>query len=226
MNFCFVFPLFTKMLVKAELPLKTSLHSMLDDGSGLEDIPFLFSIAVEPVTDSNAATHSSQLHIPLMATVASLEVNCIMLKAPQGADSRKVYLFMQRLDFSGAARGPPVPIAITDTAQSSVSVRFKLQAGDHIRLLLIQRGTGAGVREIAFNGFLLQSTNSFFLSSAPPAVLATWTPDPLAIVEGERLVEARKRSRSSERQQSVVDEVGDEIPTLIYAPVDGGDDES
>lgn len=214
------------MLEKAELPLKSSLHSMLDDESGLEDIPFVFSLGVDAVVDSSAATHSSLLQIPLMATVSSLEVNSVMLRTPKGADSRKVYLFLQRLDFSEKARGPPVPIVITDTAQSSVSVRFKLHAGDRVRLLLVQRGAGAGVREIAFNGFLLQSNNSFFLSNAPPAALTTWTPDPLHLIDGERQIETRKRSRSAERQQSLASDAGDEIPTLVYAPVYGGDDES
>jgi hypothetical protein len=215
-----------KMLEKVGLPLNKSLFSLLEDGTALDDIPFLFSMIVEDVVDSTSATHSSQLHIPLMATVRSLDVNSVMIKTDSGATSRKVYLLLQRQHFNGEPRGPPIPLAITDTTQCTVSARFKLHAGDHLRLLLIQRGCGAAVREIVFNGFLLQSPDSFFASNTPPAALASWAPEPFKIMEGEPLPEPRKRSRSPEQQTTKTEDTEDEIPTLVYAPVHGGDDES
>ncbi|KPI83764.1 hypothetical protein ABL78_7199 [Leptomonas seymouri] len=214
------------MLEKATLPFHKSLFSLLEDGAALDDIPFLFSLDVEAVVDSTAATHSAQLRLPLLATVTSLEVSSVMFKIPAGLASRKMYLLLQHLDFNGEVQGPPVPIAITDATQCAVAARFKLHAGDHIRLLLVQRGAGAGVREVVLNGFLLQSPENYFTSITPPAVLTSWAPDSFKLMEGERLVETRKRARSPEKQHPKSDEDNDEIPTLIYAPVNGGDDES
>ncbi|KPA73296.1 hypothetical protein ABB37_09998 [Leptomonas pyrrhocoris] len=214
------------MLEKAELPLHKSLFSTLDDGNALDDIPFLFSLDVESIVESTAATHFAQLRIPLLATVSSLEVNSVMFKTASGAASRKIYLMLQRLDFNDEPEGPPVPITITDATQCAVAARFKLKTNDHVRLILVQRGTGAGVREIVFNGFLLQSPESFVMSVAPPAALTSWTPGSFKLMEGERPVQTRKRSHSSEKQHPKDDEGEDEVPTLIYAPVIGGDDES
>lgn len=214
------------MLEKGVLPFKKSLFSMLEDGAALDDIPFRFSIDVEPASESTAATHVAQLQVPTTTAVRSVEVNSVMLRVHTGSATRKVYMLLQRLDSDGEPRGPPIPIVMTDTTQCALSARFKLHTGDSIQLLLLQKGEGPSVLEVVFNGFLLRNPDSCFSSNAAPAALLSWKPDTFRVVEGEQDAETRKRARSSEKQQTSLDEDEDEIPILVYAPVNGGDDES
>ncbi|CBZ25040.1 conserved hypothetical protein [Leishmania mexicana MHOM/GT/2001/U1103] len=215
------------MLEKAGLPFRKSPYSVLEEENGLTDAPMFFSIEVEGVTALKAATHSTDLQVPVAPTVNSIEVSSIVFKTSvAGSLLRRVCLFMQRLDSDGKVIGPPVPLAVTDTAQFSVPVKLKLFTGDRVRLLLFQRGTGPAVSAVILSGCILSSADSYFAPGTPPASLLSWTPEPFRSVREPGISASRKRSRSQPRAEQNDSVLDDEPPTLVYAPVCGGDDES
>ncbi|KAG5509055.1 hypothetical protein JKF63_06063 [Porcisia hertigi] len=215
------------MLEKVGLPFRKSLHSVLDVGNGLTDVRMFFSIEVEGVSGSITESHSTVLQVPAIPTLNSIELSSVLFKAAGRSLLRRVYLFIQRLDFDGRMIGPPVPLAANDTAQSSVSLNLRLFSGDRVRLLLLQDGTGPGITEVILSGCILNNPDSFFVSSTHTDALLSWKPEPFRSVCEQTVSESRMRSLSP---QPTTEPKGcasdDEAPTLLYAPVYGGDDES
>ncbi|GET87206.1 hypothetical protein, conserved [Leishmania tarentolae] len=215
------------MLVKAGLPFRKSLYSVLEEQNGVTDALMLFSIEVEGSTSLETATYLTDLQVPVVPTLNSIEVSSIVFKTSAAESSqRRVYFFMQRLGSDGKVMGPPVPLAVTDTPQFSVPVKLKLFTGDRVRLLLFQRGSGPRVSAVILSGCILSSADCYFASDTSQASLLSWIPEPFRSVREPELSASRKRSRSqtmTEQHDFVLD---DKPPTLIYAPVAGGDDES
>ncbi|KAG5509204.1 hypothetical protein GH5_06284 [Leishmania sp. Ghana 2012 LV757] len=215
------------MLEKAELPFRKFFRSTYEAESGLADAPMLFSIEVEGVTAFETATHSTALQVPLAPTVNSIEVSSIVFQAARGSLLRRIYLFMQRLDSEGTANGPPVPLAATDSTKPSVPLKLKLFTGDRVRLLLFQNGTGPAVTEVILSGCILNNADFYFAPSTPSTALLSWKPEPFRPVQGTIVSASRKRSRSPQPVTKHENHVSDdEPPTLVYASVFGGDDES
>lgn len=219
-----------EMLERAGLPSRGPRTSAaLEEDDGASDTSLFFSIQIEEPPTSAEATHSTDLQVPAVPTLHSIEVTYILFKAASaGSALRAVYLLLQRLDSDGRAAGPPTPLVVADASQCSARVSLKLFAGDNIRLFLLQRGAGQAVSEVKFCGCLRNSADCFFASSTPPAALLSWTPNAFRPVGPARQpAAARKRSRSP--AQAAAPEGGecdDEPPLLVYAPVTGGDDES
>ncbi|CAM42041.1 conserved hypothetical protein [Leishmania braziliensis MHOM/BR/75/M2904] len=215
------------MLEKAGLPFRKSLRSAFEAENGLTDIPLLFSIPVDGVTALKTTTHSTDLQVPVVPMLGSIEVSSIAFNTAVGSLQRKVYLFMQRLDCDGKATGPPVPLAVTNTVQFSVPLKLKLFAGDRARLVLYQSGTGLAVSEVILSGCILASADCYFASGRTLVAMSSWTPEPFRFVRDSTMSASRKRSNSPQPMRNQKNCVSsDEPPTLIYAPVFGGDDES
>ncbi|KAG5482803.1 hypothetical protein LSCM1_06833 [Leishmania martiniquensis] len=215
------------MLEKAELPFRKAFHSNYEAESGLTDAPMLFSIEVEDVAAFKTGTHSTDLQVPVAPTVNSIEVTSMVFKTTGGSPLRKVHVFMQHLDSEGTAIGLPVPLVATDSTKACVPLKLKLFNGDRVRLLLFQSGTGPAVTEVIVSGCILNNADCLFAPTTTSTALLSWKPEPFRSVKEPRVSESRKRSRSpprvTVRKGSASD---DEPPTLVYASVFGGDDES
>ncbi|KAL0509063.1 LOW QUALITY PROTEIN: hypothetical protein Q4I32_002283 [Leishmania shawi] len=167
------------------------------------------------------------LQVPVVPMLGSIEVSSIAFNTAVGSLQRKVYLFMQRLDCDGKATGPPVPLAVTDTVQFSVPLKLKLFAGDRARLVLYQSGTGLAVSEVILSGCILANADCYFAYGRTLVAMSSWTPEPFRFVRDSTMSASRKRSHSPQPMRNQKNCVSsDEPPTLIYAPVFGGDDES
>ncbi|KAK7196558.1 hypothetical protein NESM_000594000 [Novymonas esmeraldas] len=215
------------MLDKTELPFRRASHAALEIEGEPDGVPLLFSIAVEEAGESTTTTHSTDLHVPAAPMLKSVEVSSVTFSASAGSSLRRVCILAQRLDSDGRVTGPPVPLAVTDTAVATVLVRLKVFSGERVRLILLQHGAGSAVSEIILSGCIFDSDACFGGAATPLSAVLSWTPEPFRRLGEPAAQRARKRGRSPSLVGQLSDHLGEEEPpTLVYAHVIGGDDES